>query len=206
MLPILYSFRRCPYAIRARMALNYAKVKYEHREVILKDKPQAMLQASPKGTVPVLVTPQQVIDESIDIMLWALAQHDPQQWLPQTTAQHTHTQQLIHANDHDFKRNLDRYKYPERYPEEQQSSLYFRKLCTNTLATLEKILTNSKFLLGENISLVDIAIFPFIRQFARVDLTWFTASQYHHLKSWLTYHENSKLFTYIMQKHAPWQE
>jgi glutathione S-transferase len=202
---ILYSFRRCPYAMRSRLAIAISGVKVELREVVLRDKPAALLQASPKGTVPVLVTVnRQVIAESLDIMLWALQQNDPDNWLLHPTNKDDSTSRaLITHNDSDFKYWLDRYKYADRFPE--QTQLYYRQQAEKTLASLETLLSSQAYLLGEITSVTDMAILPFIRQFAFVDKTWFDNSSYTYLKSWLDQFITSPLFQSIMIKQPQWQ-
>lgn len=198
--PILYSFRRCPYAMRARMGLVGADISYEHREIILRDKPAHMLKVSPKGTVPVLSLPNgRVIDESLDIMLWALEQNDQHRWLDGARIDMFN---LIERNDTIFKALLDRYKYPNRYPDED---------CTNARDDTAKILFDldqrikvNGSLSGEQTTIADIAIFPFIRQFAHVDRDWFYAQSYPHLHKWLVEHLESALFVTIIEKHKIW--
>mgnify|MGYP003365867862 CR=1 FL=1 len=195
-LPILYSFRRCPYAMRARMALTISGVGFDLREIKLSAKPQAMLDVSPKGTVPVLVLPDgTVIDESLDIMRWALMQHDPEGWLGRDDPA------LITANDGGFKQALDRYKYPERYdhdaPTHRMRGLAF-------LEVLDHRLSAAGQLCGPSRGLADMAIMPFVRQFAAVDSAWFEAQTLPHLKSWLEGHLQSDLFERIMVRYAPW--
>jgi len=202
-LPVLYSFRRCPYAMRARMAIAYSGNKVELREVALKEKPEALLQASAKGTVPVLVLENgEVIDESLDIMYWALSRHDPDHWLALTSDTKTESQQLINENDTVFKPYLDHYKYADRYP--QHSTQYYRVQGETFLAQLEKRLSAHSHLLGSEISLVDIALFPFIRQFAHVDKDWFDQAPYPCLQAWLEALLGSELFNYVMKKYPPW--
>jgi glutathione S-transferase len=201
--PILYSFRRCPYAIRARLALKCAQVPLELREVVLRHKPEAMLAISPKGTVPVLQLPGgQVIDESLDIMKWALAQADPEGWLTQSDALATHD--LIARNDGPFKSLLDRYKYPERHP--GQSAMDYRdqalELC---IWDLEQRLTNTRCLLGDKPALADMAIVPFIRQFAQVDADWFAGAPFPALRTWLNQLLESPLLHAVMVKYPAWQ-
>ena len=208
--PILYSFRRCPYAIRARLAIARSGLSVELREVVLKDKPAEMLKASPKGTVPVLVLPAstekegRVIDESRDIMRWALRQNDPDNWLcgddPGLLWQ---AEALIQENDFVFKQHLDRYKYFERYPDRPQSN--YREQCEVTLIKLERLLEQHRYLVGESCSIADIAIFPFIRQFAHVDREWFYRAPYPALQRWLDQHLNAELFLSVMKKYPPWQ-
>jgi glutathione S-transferase len=199
-LPLLYSFRRCPYAMRARMALRYSGVAVEIQEVSLKDKPAEMLKLSPKGTVPVLALPDgQVIDESLDIMRWALAQNDPEDWLMQgERAQRKLTEELIAENDSPFKQALDRYKYSIRFPEQPRE--VYRAEGELFLAKLEALLGNTRYLCRDSCSYADIAIFPFIRQFASADETWFAQASYPKLRDWLKGLIEAPLFVSIMQK------
>jgi glutathione S-transferase len=198
--PILYSFRRCPYAMRARMSLVYSQQTVELREVVLKSKPADLLAISPKGTVPVLLCEDgRVIDESLEIMHWALDRADPDAWLKDKAEQMV----LIKHNDEQFKPLLDRYKYADRFP--KFSEQYHREQCLGFLSTLDEQLKNHTFLFGDQIRLADIAIFPFIRQFAHVDLTWFEASQWQALKRWLNYFKASDLFTRSMSKYPAWK-
>lgn len=195
-LPILYTFRRCPYAIRARLAVAIAGVPVEQREVSLKAKPADMLAASPKGTVPVLVLPSgQVIDQSLDIMRWALAQHDPQGWLAHGDAHEA--QHLIDTNDGPFKRLLDAYKYPERHPE-RVATHYRDEAVSTVLASLDARLHKHPQLMGERVHLVDMALLPFVRQFAKVDAHWFAQAPLPALRHWLNTHLGSPLFETVM--------
>ncbi|HEY6964885.1 MAG TPA: glutathione S-transferase [Erythrobacter sp.] len=198
--PVLYSFRRCPYAMRARMALWIAGITVELREVKLAAKPSALLAASPKGTVPVLVLAGgTVIDESLDIMRWALAESDPEGWLARDDAA------LIAAHDGPFKHHLDRAKYPGRY-EEDGGATDHRAEALAMLAQLEARLADASFLGGETRGFTDIALFPFIRQFAAIDPAWFAAQPLPNLQRWLDELTGSVLFAAIMPKFAPWQE
>ncbi len=202
--PVLYSFRRCPYAIRARMALEYASINCELREVKLSNKPQTMINISNKGTVPVLqLTDGSVIDESLDIMLWALEQTDPDQWLG---VEQKNTRLMIEKYDLEFTQYLDQYKYFQRYPEHSQ--LYYREKAEIFIELLETNLQEHSgiALVSNRLTLVDVAIFPFIRQFAHVDWEWFSNSQYKNLISWLLKFEESELFLAVMNKQEPWQE
>jgi glutathione S-transferase len=201
-LPVLYSFRRCPYAMRARLALAISGLDIRIREIVLRDKPAAMLAASPKGTVPVLVLPDgTVIDESLDVMKWALAQNDPENWCGVESAE---TEALIVQSDGPFKHALDRYKYPTRYdgvnPEVQRA---------NGLVILTewnaRIAASGGQLLGPKRSLADMALFPFVRQFAATDRDWFAAQSLPALQDWLAGHLASPLFKSIMTKHSQWQ-
>jgi glutathione S-transferase len=191
----LYSFRRCPYAMRARMALRYSNVPVEIIEVSLKAKPAEMLAISPKGTVPVLDAGGQVIDESLEIMRWALAQNDPQDWL---LAGDSRIAELIEANDQVFKVHLNRYKYAERYPEQPME--IYRAEGALYLQRLEELLEGREYLLGDHPSLADIALLPFVRQFAHVDREWFAQTPYVRLQAWLQRFLESELFTSIMKK------
>jgi glutathione S-transferase len=196
-LPVLYSFRRCPYAIRARLAVAYAGIAVEIREIQLKNKPGQMLALSPKGTVPILQLPDgKVIDESLDIMHWALAQHDPDNWLDAGED----SERLIQWNDGDFKYYLDRYKYADRYPEFPPS--YYRSQCEKFLAELESKLTQHPYLSGNHCGLLDVTIFPFIRQFAAVDSQWFQTSGYQQVNIWLNDWVTSDLFVSVMTKYT----
>ncbi|KQB51854.1 glutathione S-transferase [Pseudomonas endophytica] len=189
---VLYSFRRCPYAMRARMALRYSGVALSIIEVSLKAKPAEMLALSPKGTVPVLACADgQVIEQSLEIMLWALAQHDPDHWLgPDSSA-------LIEENDQVFKGSLDRYKYAIRYPEHPME--HYRAQGAEFLQRLEDRLEQTPYLAGGTLSLADVALAPFIRQFAHVDRQWFTEAPYPRLNAWLERFLASELFTSVMR-------
>jgi glutathione S-transferase len=201
MLPILYSFRRCPYAIRARMAIAYASINLEVREVSLANKPPEMTQISPKGTVPVLQINNQVIDESIEVMVWALKQSDPDNWLALGLQQEQ--QSLVEENDNSFKAWLDKYKYWDRFPEQSQQD--YRGQAEHFISKLDKKLSNHSYLLGNNICLADIAIFPFVRQFAFVDKNWFDQANYPSLQRWLNEFLDLPLFIQVMKKHSIWQ-
>lgn len=203
--PLLYSFRRCPYAMRARMALAYAQISVYLREIILRDKPSHLLSMSPKGTVPVLqLIDGTVLEQSLDIMLWALSQHDPDGWLSVDESIREKTFQLIDENDTQFKAALDRYKYSDRY--EDVNSLQQRDKAEVFLQKLEACLQQHQFLMADQITLADIAIFPFIRQFASHDPEWFDTLPYCKLQQWLQYHLNSKLFARIMHSYPVWKE
>ena len=201
--PVLYSFRRCPYAMRARLALQVAGVRCELREVALKQKPEALLQASPKGTVPVLVLPERVIEQSLDIVLWALARNDPAQWLPTDAALQADALQLVAQCDGDFKHHLDRYKYPNRY--DLPDGLTHRDQGAVWLAGLEARLATQGFLIDHQWRWADAAIAPFVRQFARTDAAWFAAQPWPALQAWLATFEASPAFTGVMKSHKPWQ-
>lgn len=194
-LTILYSFRRCPYAMRARMALAVSGICYNTVEVALNNKPAELLKASPKATVPVLVLPDGVVlDQSLDIMHWALQQNDPAAWLADQDHDH-----LIDNNDLQFKYHLDRYKYPTRYADSLDNSQALEQ-AKIFLYTLETKLQHTTYLYANNISLADIAIMPFVRQFSRVDPEVLENFGYTKLIAWLQRLTTSALFSQIMKK------
>lgn len=208
--PILYTFRRCPYAMRARMTLAYSGINFELREVVLSNKPQQMLDVSPKGTVPILVTDSAVLDQSLDILHWALAINDPHGWKAGTQVQLKEMAILVQENDSSFKPNLDRYKYHDRHPQQSQSEHRAAGECF--LLKLEGLLERrvregvlSPHLFGENVCYADIAVMPFVRQFANVDAAWFEAAAYPQLRNWLHRHLSSVLFLSVMNKYPAWQ-
>ncbi|NVZ17131.1 MULTISPECIES: glutathione S-transferase [unclassified Pseudomonas] len=192
---VLYSFRRCPYAMRARMALRYSGLAVQIIEVSLKAKPAEMLALSPKGTVPVLSVDGRVIDESLAIMRWALAQNDPEGWL---LGDDRATQALIEENDQGFKHQLNRYKYAERYPEYPME--HYRAEGEVFLMRLEGLLAEREYLLAGHLSLADVALAPFVRQFAHVDREWFGQAPYPRLQGWLQRFLESPLFIAVMAK------
>jgi glutathione S-transferase len=194
--PILYSFRRCPFAIRARLALAVAGLRCELREVTLRAKPAAMLEASPKGTVPVLVLPSgKIVDESLDIMRWALERRDPEGWLERDDPG------LIAANDGSFKQDLDQYKYAERHGTDR---LVHRERAAGFLRELEARLAVSAQLAGPARGLADAAIVPFVRQFAAVERSWFELQPLPNLQAWLGGHLRSGLFAAGMLRTPAW--
>ncbi len=209
MRPILYSFRRCPYAMRARMAIYHSGIECELREVVLKNKPAEMLQASPKGTVPVLLDHDLVIDESIDIMTWALKQLGDTHWLA-----HPLDHELIQRNDGEFKFNLDRYKYFDRYTEDQidsqvekSQSWYFDKALIFLNELESRLVVDAKgnyFLDCPHVTVLDISIFPFVRQFAFVDKPLFDSQNLPKLQAWLAFFIESPLFIEVMEKYSAW--
>jgi glutathione S-transferase len=190
--------------MRARLALHVSGIVVEVREVSLRNKPKSMLLASPKGSVPVLVLPDgQVIDESWDIMQWALRQHDPDNWLGENEVYLDGAKPLLNQNDSTFKASLDRYKYSERYPEHPQN--FYRAQGEVFLQKLESCLRSKKFLLSGTLSIADAAIFPFVRQFAEVDQEWFAHSPYPALRRWLDNWLISSEFAAVMKKYPVWQ-
>ncbi len=202
-LPILYSFRRCPYAMRARMALTVSGQTCALREVVLRNKPQEMIDVSPKATVPVLVLPDgEVLDESYAIMAWALARSDPDRWLEPEGGSRADMDALVAENDGPFKTHLDRYKYPNRY--EGADPLHHRSEGLSFLGTLDTRLSEHRYFFGERISLADIAILPFVRQFANTDRQWFDTVDFKFLHNWLGTLLESDLFTSIMKKYPAW--
>ncbi len=196
-LPILYSFRRCPYAMRARLAIASAGVPCELREIVLRDKAPAFLAASPKGTVPVLVDGDVVIEESLDIMHWALVRHDPEGWLA------TNGTRLITEIDGPFKTSLDRYKYASRHQTDPATE---RAKASVFLMKLNDMLASQAYLYADTPTLPDMAIAPFIRQFANTDRTWFDAQPWPHLARWLDAFLTSPRFQAIMTRYDKWEE
>ena len=209
--PILYSFRRCPYAMRARLAIFYSGLQVELREVVLKNKPPSMLDASAKGTVPVLVLEDKVIDESLDIMQWSLMQNDREDWLAGTPLnlenQSLADDELIKQHDIEFKPLLDRYKYFDRHPDKtQEEHLMVALPFLEELENRIRLKGDGKFLALDRFSIQDAAIFPFIRQFAHSDLKRFSALNLPLLQQWLNACLESSLFKQIMLKYEPWSE
>ena len=203
--PVLYSFRRCPYAMRARLALAASGTVCELREVVLAAKPAALLQLSPKGTVPVLVLADgMVLEQSLEIMLWALRRNDVRNWLPDDPQDLDAALQLIAECDGDFKHNLDRYKYPNRYA--LPDGVSHRGSGALFLIRLNGRMTTQRYLMGESFGLADAAIAPFIRQFAHTDLAWFANQPWTALQRWLHNFETSNDYAMAMEKYAVWTE
>jgi len=196
-IPVLYSFRRCPYAMRARLAISSAGIQTELREIVLRDKAPEFLEASPKATVPVLVTTDQTIEESYDVMQWALSQNDPEDWMNDAD------DDLIWEADGPFKDALDRTKYAVRYEDADPET---ERLKANVfLAKLSKLLEEKPNLGGENPNLTDMAILPFVRQFANINRDRFNADQSDALIDWLDRFLNSERFQSIMSKYPMWK-
>ena len=194
-IPILDSFRRCPYAMRARLAISLSGIKVELREVVLREKPRQMLELSPKGTVPVLVChDDQVIDESFDIMIWALGNDFFK----------IDECELVKHCDENFKPWLDRYKYPNKYNDNTQE--FVLENAMNFLELLEKKLEKNIFLFGSNRGFADIGIAPFIRQFAHVDIEWFLSLKYPKLINWYKEFVDWHVFKSIMEKNPKWAD
>jgi len=211
--PIFYSLQHCPYAMRARMGLILAKQTVRLRAIVLKDKPKEMLQVSPKGTVPILVLKSRprddnnyrVIEESLEIMLWALKQNDPSNLLYSDQPEMlTEMLSWIKLFDSEFKTSLEKYKSAKRYHE--TNKVEHRQHCEKYIGQLEQKLNQHQFVMGGQLSLVDYAILPFIRQFSRVERPWYRSSPYPKLKHWLTAHLESPLFSQVMVKHPLWLE
>ncbi len=187
------------------MTLDYTGISVELRDILLKDKPADMTAASPKATVPVLKTAEgQVLEESLDIMNWALAQRDPENWLPEDPSLRAKINSLIEQNDLPFKESLDRYKYHVRFPERSREE--YRSECEQFLTFLESLLAEHKYLISTDITYADIAIFPFIRQFANSDRNWFDQAPYPRLQQWLEKLTTSERFLRIMRKNPIWKE
>jgi len=193
--------------MRARCALIYAQIDVEIREIELRSKPRSMLELSPKGTVPVLLTQNHsVIDQSIDIMYWALEQNDPEAWLPEKdSTPRVDMQKWVEINDGPFKQLLDQYKYPERFPELARTQV-LESAMKLYLIPLNQILENKDFLLGEKISMLDIALFPFVRQFAASDSKKFHELPLKKLSEWLNFFILSDLFHKAMAKYPVWRD
>lgn len=202
-LPVLYSFRRCPYAMRARLAIAASHIRCELREVLLRDKPQALRNASPKATVPVLVdTDGTVIEQSLDIMLWALQQRDPDGWLSPSQGTMAAMLALIGECDGPFKYQLDHYKYPQRYNETSGDA--YRDQAAIWLMQLNARLEGSCSLFGDRPALADMAIAPFVRQFAHTDIGWFGSQSWPRLQAWLDAWLKGGLFERVMLKYPRW--
>ncbi len=200
-LPILYSYLDSPYCMRARMAIARSGVSCDMREINPKSMPQAMMDLSPKGSVPVVLLPEgKVLDESIDIMRWALGRNDPEGWLNHPEDE---VHKLIQINDEQFVQAVLQYKYPERY--EDISVEKARDTGFEFLKDLEVRIAAKGFVIGETASLADIAIFPFVRKFALVDWMWFDDCGLIRLKIWLNYFMDSELFSVVMENYSPWQ-
>ena len=186
--------------MRARLALAYSGIDYEHREILLKNRPDELYALSPKGTVPVLqLNDGKVIDESIDIMKWALAQSDPEYWYTENIEVQN---SLIDQNDGDYKKWLDKYKYHVRFKEGSYEEYQYS--VAEILKAYESILSKSSYLCGDKVTLADMALFPFIRQGAHVDLDWFNA-QFPKLSTWLKIFKESEIFEAIMKKYTVWK-
>lgn len=204
--PILYSFRRCPYAMRARLGLASAGVACELREVILRDKPAELLEVSPKATVPVLVLASgQVIDESLDIMKWALEGQDPEGLYTLSDEQYDKVDDLIARNDTVFKAALDRYKYPWRFELTEEEARKHRDTGAEILRDLDAMLADKMWLLGDYPTLADMALLPFVRQYSIVDPEWFASESWFELKRWLNDFLESERFAAIMTRYPQWK-
>tara|TARA_B100000886_G_scaffold67572_1_gene42546 strand:- start:634 stop:1215 length:582 start_codon:yes stop_codon:yes gene_type:complete len=183
------------------MSLYYSKINYEHREILLNNRPEKLYQLSPKGTVPVLELPNgDVIDESLDIMKWTISINDPEMWFDKNSEEQV---DLIKLNDDKFKKWLDKYKYHVRFPE--YSLEYYRKECEKILDIYEDRLKDKSFLFGATISLADIAIMPFIRQFSNVDIGYFN-NRFTFLSKWKQSLISLEIFSKMMNKFEVWEE
>ena len=202
--PILYSFRRCPYCMRAHMALKCAGLKIILRDVKLSDLPAEVLAVSPHATVPSLaISENEYMDESWDIVKWAVQQNDPENWLGENNEYLNEAEMLVEINDFSFKDDLDHYKYADRYPEHPME--YYRENGEEFLEELTELLQQNTFLSADHITITDIAVFPFIRQFAMVDKEWFDKSPYPELQRWLLAMLSSEWFIEAFKKHETWE-
>jgi glutathione S-transferase len=190
--------------MRAHLALKKAGLKVELREVKLSNLPDQLMELSPKSTVPVLVLPNGIVfDESWDIVKWALQQNDPDNWLGDDDGYLPDAEMLIEINDFSFKTDLDHYKYADRHPEHSQQ--HYREACEEFIEELEDTLVEHRYLLADQISLADIGVFPFVRQFSLVDREWFDQAPYPRVQHWLNSLIDSELFQHVFQKHELWQ-
>lgn len=209
MIPILYSYRRCPYAMRSRMAMFDAGIYFEVREISLRNKPSSMLNLSPKGTVPVLLLPDgRVLEQSLDIMLWAYEMNAvPHRvlWNQDHSAVDETMETWFKLNDNVFKKLLDAYKYPERYPAQSQEET-LQKALDQYFGPIEKTLFDSPYILGDHLSMVDIALFPFVRQFMRTNEEKFMELKLQSIIRWIKHFQNSEIFNLSMVKYPIWQE
>jgi glutathione S-transferase len=206
-LPILYSLQHCPYAMRARLGLLMAQQHVMLRAIVMKDKPQEMLTVSPKGTVPVLILPDEsIVDESLDIMLWALQQNDPEDLLHKDSPEDLAAMlELITRNDKEFKPQLEIYKKSKRF--RTGTELEERQKCEIFIAELEQMLADKERggnFIGDKPGLIDYALLPFVRQFSRVNKAWFKAAPYPLLQAWLVHHLESRLYSKAMAKFPLW--
>ena len=205
MLPILYSLQHCPYAMRARLGLVMAQQQVMLRAVTTKNKPDEMLAASPKGTIPVLILPDaKIIDESLDIMLWALQQNDPEDLLHKDNPCDLPAMiDLIKRNDQEFKPQLEIYKKAKRF--HQKNEIEERQKCEVFITELEqRLTTKGAYFIGQKPGLIDYALLPFVRQFSRVNRPWFVQSQYPNLRAWLEGHVQSRNYAKAMAKYPLW--
>jgi glutathione S-transferase len=197
--PLLFTYRRCPYAMRARMALLQAGIEFDAHEIALRDKPSEMLRVSPKGTVPVLVLPDQhVVDQSLEIMAWAFHGRDPGGWWDR--AQSDRCQEMVSLNDGPFKQHLDGYKYPGRDPRHVQPEVDRDEAVARLLRPLDGLLSSQRFLGGSEPCVADLAIFPFVRQYRAVDARWFDGQDLQATRRWLENWQESELFQRCMRK------
>ena len=202
--PILYSFRRCPYAMRARLSIASSGQQVELREVVLRDKPAEMLAASPKATVPVLVRADgSVLEESREIMDWAFSENDPEGLTDWPADDLAAMQALAETFDGPFKTALDRYKYATRYADADEGSE--RAKAAGYLAELETVLEGRLYLFGERMSLADMAILPFVRQYAHVDIDWFRTQPWPNVIRWLDAFLASNRLEAVMAKYPQWK-
>jgi len=204
--PILYAFRRCPYVMRTRIVLSYSNISYILRGIELKNKPSSMLEITEKATVPVMQFPDgNVLDNSLDIIYYALEKNDPEHWFDLPTEEKDKIRNLIALYDTEFVYLLNRYKYFEKHPEKTQEE-YRENIETDFLVEMNSLLESQSYIMSDNISLADIAIFPLMRQFAFADKEWFFNSEYGNIIRWIESFLEHSIFKQIMEKHPIWQE
>lgn len=202
--PILYSFRRCPYAMRARLAIKASGLIVEIREVELKNKPKEFLNISPKATVPIVcISSKQIIEESLDIMEWALKINDPLKLLKNEKLNRIEIHSILNKLENEFKQNLDRYKYSSRF--DLPNPKLYRDKNLQTLNEFNNLLQNNKGICSSHLSLLDYAVFPFIRQFRNVNSVWFDSLELKFLQTWLYELIDSDEFSSIMKKYEIWK-
>ncbi len=202
--PILYSLRRCPYAMRARLALLQAKQTVVLRDIVMTNIPPEMLAVSPTGTVPLLILDDSsIVDESLDIMIWALDQNDPNNLLYSEQPDVLPSMlSLINRNDNDFVNALDKYKAASRYHDSDEH--HFREQCESFISHIEYCLKEHKYLMGPHPSLADYALLPFLRKFSRIDRKWYLQAPYPNLQNWLNTHYENPLYSKAMKKYPQW--
>jgi len=204
-IPILWTFRRCPYAMRTRLAIKVSGIRVYLREIVLRHKPSEFVSDSPKATVPVLKMPNgEILEESIDIMHWALAQNDPDDWLEVLKKREEYSIRFLADLDGPFKNDLDRYKYASRYKLDNKAGLAHRDKGSKFLNQINESLANAPYLSGERQGFLDIASLPFVRQFRIANIEWFDQQDWPQLHNWLQTFLASDQLKLSMEKLKPW--